>query len=321
MSMERVGLDTVFIGEAYGFDAPTFLGYLAARTSRVSLVTGIVNVFSRTPALLAMTAAGLDAVSGGRAGLGLGASGPQLIEGFHGLPYVQPVARTREIIDICRRAWMGQPLRSEGLIPLPRPDSGARPLRLTPSPARADLPVYVGGLGERSVQLAAELADGWLSYLFVPERASSVWGQALAAGRAERQPSLGPLEIVAGGPAAVTRSEDEAIALRDGVRPQLALFVGGMGSRQDNFDNRLIQRYGFEDEARRVQDLYLDGRRHEAEAALSSELLTATSLIGSPGWLRDRLDVYQEAGVTCLSIEPVGEPIQTVEQFRMIVGD
>ena len=305
---EQDGLDVVWVSEAYGFDAPTVMGYLAARTSRVHIGSAILPIFSRTPALLAQTAAGLDAMSGGRAILGLGASGPQVIEGWHGVAYDRPLARTREVIDICRRVWRRETLTNDGLYRLPRPPGEGtglgKPLKILTHPVRDRIPIHVASLGDRNVRMTAEIADGWLPFLYDPQRAGDVWGAALAAGRAKRSPDLGPLEVVAGGPLAIG---PDVTGRRDLARPLIALYVGGMGAKGRNFYHDLLCRYGYEAEADRIQDLYLAGRKAEAAAAVPAELLERTSLIGPESYVRDRVQEYRDAGVTILNVAPLGE--------------
>jgi F420-dependent oxidoreductase-like protein len=309
---EAAGLDVVWVAEAYGFDAPTLMGYIAARTERVQIGSGILPIYSRTPALLAQTAAGLDAVSGGRAILGLGASGPQVVEGWHAVPYDKPVARTREIIEICRAAWRRERLVHEGLYTIPLPaDRGTglgKPLKLLTHPVRERIPIHVASLGDANVRLTAELADGWLPIFFVPEKAADVWGDALAAGAAKRPAELGPLDVVAGGPLAIG---DDVTGLRDLARPMLALYVGGMGARGRNFYNDLVRRYGYEAEAATIQDLYLAGRKDEAAAAVPADLLEQTSLVGPAGYVRERIEAYRAAGVTTLNVLPIApDPVR-----------
>ena len=316
--LEKAGLDIVWVAEAYGFDAPTVMGYLAATTERVQIGSAILPIYSRTPALLAQTAAGLDDVSGGRAILGLGASGPQVIEGWHGVPYDRPLARTREIIEICRKAWKREVLTHDGIYQLPLPaDQGTglgRPLKMITHPVRADIPVFVASLGPKNVEMTAEVADGWMPLFFVPERAGQVWGSALAAGGARRPADLGPLEVVAGGMVAVG---EDVVGVRDRARPQLALYIGGMGARGRNFYNDLARRYGYEAEAELIQDLYLDGKKDEAAAAVPAELLEKTALVGPEGYVKERIAAMAEAGVTILSITPVGpDPVKLVERLR-----
>ncbi|MCZ7424569.1 LLM class F420-dependent oxidoreductase [Micromonospora sp. WMMA1949] len=305
---EQDGLDVIWVSEAYGFDAPTVMGYLAARTSRAHIGSAILPIFSRTPALLAQTAAGLDAMSGGRAILGLGASGPQVIEGWHGVAYDRPLARTREVIDICRRVWRRETLTNDGLYRLPLPPGEGtglgKPLKILTHPVRDRIPIHVASLGDRNVRMTAEIADGWLPFLYDPARAGDVWGAALAAGRAKRSADLGPLDVVAGGPLAIG---PDVTGLRDLARPLVALYVGGMGAKGRNFYHDLLCRYGYATEADRIQELYLAGRKAEAAAAVPAELLERTSLIGPESYVRDRVQEYRDAGVTILNVAPLGE--------------
>ncbi|HWS33423.1 MAG TPA: LLM class F420-dependent oxidoreductase [Actinoplanes sp.] len=301
---ERAGLDVIWVAEAYGFDAPTVMGYLAAKTERVEIGSAILPIYSRTPALIAQTAAGLDAISGGRAILGLGASGPQVVEGWHGVPYDKPIARTREIIDICRRVWHRDVITQDGLYRLPLPDGQGtglgKPLKILTHPVRPEIPVHVAALGEANVRMTAEIADGWIPFLYVPERAADVWGKALADGYQKR--TRPPLEIVAGGPLAIG---DDVEHLRDLARPMIALYVGGMGAKGRNFYHDVVSRYGFEAEADRIQELYLAGRKQEAAAAVPAELLEQGSLIGPEPYVRDRIAAYRESGVTILNVAPL----------------
>jgi F420-dependent oxidoreductase-like protein len=320
--LEQVGLDVAWIAEAYSFDAPSYMGYLAAKTNRVEIAAGILPLYTRTPSLLAMTAAGIDALSDGRCILGLGASGPQVIEGFHGVRYDKPLARTREIVDICRTVWKREEkLTHPGpLYPLPLPeDQGSglgKPLKLINHPVRSAIPIYIAALGEKNLELTAEIADGWLPLFYLPEKAAEIFEPAIAAGTARRDPSLGPLEICAGGNVAIGELKDVA-HLRDVARPLIALYVGGMGARGRNFYNTLVQRYGFEAEAKVIQDLYLDGKKKEAEAAVPQELLELTSLIGPEGYIKERLAAYKESGVTLLNIAPLGrDQVDIVAKIR-----
>jgi len=324
--LEKAGLDRVWLAEAYSFDAPTLLGYLAAKTETVEIAAGILNIYSRTPGLLAMTAAGLDNVSGGRAVLGLGASGPQVIEGFHGVPYDKPIARTSEIIDIVRMALRREPLQSDGLVKLPlTKEHGAvtglgKPLKLLNRDVRPDIPIFLAALGVKNVELAAEKADGWLPILFVPEKAKGVWGDALAAGNARRDASLQPLQVSAGGMCAIGEGPDTK-ALLDFARPHVALYVGGMGARGKNFYNTLVTNYGFEAEAKKIQDLYLDGKKDEAAAAVPQELLEMVNLVGPASYVEERIAAFREAGVTDLQIVPAAEdPVALVSQMKELIG-
>jgi F420-dependent oxidoreductase-like protein len=318
VSLEKAGLDTVWVAEAYGFDSPSLMGYLAAKTETVEIGSAILPIYSRTPALIAQTAAGLDAVSGGRAILGLGASGPQVIEGWHGVAYDKPLGRTREIIDICRRIWRREVITHEGSYNIPLPAGQGtglgKPLKILTRPVRSEIPIYVASLGDKNVQMTAEIADGWLPTLFIPEKANDVWGASLAAGKAKRDAALGDLEIVAGGMLAIG---DDVENLRDASRPLIALYVGGMGAKGRNFYNDLARRYGYEAEAETIQELYLSGRKEEAAAAVPAEFAELTNLVGPAGYVKERLQAFKEAGVTTLNVTPVGEsPAALVGQIK-----
>ncbi len=314
--MEQAGLDLVWVAEAYGFDSPSLMGYLAALTQKVEIGAAILPIYTRTPTLLAMTAAGIDALSDGRFHLGLGASGPQVIEGFHGVPYANPLGRTREIVEICRDVWKREaPLVHEGrnfTLPLPA-DQGTglgKPLKIIAHPVRSEIPIWIASLGEKNVEMTAEIADGWLPIFFIPERAHHVWGDALAAGGAKRNASLGDLMISAGGLLAIGEGS-EVTALRELQRPAIALYVGGMGARGKNFYNELAIRYGFEKEAATIQDLYLEGKKREAEAAVPDEFLELTTLCGPATYVKERVDAFREAGVTHLQVLPIPQGDQT----------
>ena len=329
VELERVGLDMVWVAEAYGFDGPSLMGYLAALTEQVQIASGILPIYSRTPALIAMTAAGVDALSEGRFNLGLGASGPQVIEGWHGVPYTAPIGRTREIIEICRKIWAREgPVEHHGKwfdLPLP-PDRGTglgKPLKIIAHPYRPDIPVWIASLGERNVAATAEVADGWLPLIFAPELARKVWGEALDAGNAKRDARLDPLMIAAGGLLAIGEGADVE-AVRERARPNLALYIGGMGARGKNFYNDVVRRYGFEREAELIQTLYLDGKKEEAAAAVPDELVRMTTLCGPEGHVAERIAAYAEAGVTHLQVEPVPVGAQRardlIEKVRDLAG-
>ncbi|MEU9456138.1 LLM class F420-dependent oxidoreductase [Streptomyces sp. NPDC048277] len=311
---EAAGVDSVVLPEAYTFDSVSQLGYLAARTDRMRIASGILNAYSRTPALLAMTAAGLDFVSDGRFELGLGASGPQVVEGFHGLPYTAPLARVREVVEICRTVWRREPLRHEGRhfqLPLTAERGGSgpagKPLRLINHPVRPDIPIVLAALGARSVELAAELCEGWQPTLYLPEAAKEVFGPSLEAGRAGRRDGLPPLRIIADVKVLVSEDVAELAAGRQRVREYLALYVGGMGARGRNFYNDLVARYGFEEPAARIEELYRTGRKAEAAAAVPGELLDRVALVGPPGLVAERVAAYRESGVTGLNASPVAD--------------
>jgi F420-dependent oxidoreductase-like protein len=324
--MEAAGLDMAMVAEVYTFDAVSQLGYLAAVTERVELISGILPIYSRTPALTAMTAAGLDFVSGGRFTLGVGASGPQVIEGWHGVSYDAPLQRTREIVEICRQVWRRERLEYHGkkyTIPLP-PEQGTglgKPLKLINTPIRERVPVMLAALGPKNVELAAEIAEAWEPIFFVPEKAASVWGESLAAGKARRDETLGDLQVITGVPVAIG---DDVDSLVDFVRPALALYIGGMGARGKNFYNDLAVRYGYEAEAKTIQDLYLDGKKDEAAAAVPEELARAASLIGPESYVAERISAFAEAGVTTLMLQPLDGSregrLKTVETMRRLAG-
>src|SRR6266702_3575267 len=323
---EKAGLDIVFVPEAYSFDAVSPLGFLAAKTERMQIASGIFQLYSRTPALTAMTAAGLDYVSGGRFMLGLGASGPQVIEGWHGVSYDAPIGRAREVIEICRMVWRRERLSYQGKyyrLPL---EKGAgevggtglgKPLKLINHPVRERIPIALAAIGPKNVALAAELAESWMPIFYLPEKAADVWGGAVAEGTARRDPALGPLDVIASAALAIG---DDVTQLRDHGRPQLALYIGGMGARGRNFYNDLARRLGYEAEAKAIQDAYLDGRKDEAEALVPAELAERTSLIGPESYVAERIAAYREAGVTTLNVTPLAPApearIRLIEQAR-----
>lgn len=328
VELEKAGLDQVWVAEAYSFDAISQIGYLAAKTSRVEIGTGIVNVYSRTAALMAMTAAGCDYVSDGRFILGLGASGPQVIEGFHGVPYEKPMQRIKEYIEICRDVWKREkPLVYEGKavqVPLPAGEGTGlgKPLKIINHPVRPDIPIWWASLKDKSVEATAELADGWLPIMFYPEKYHNVWGDQLKAGLAKRDASLGRLEISAGGMLAIDESltGEAQTKVLDMARPNMALYVGGMGARGKNFYNDICRDYGFEKEAVEIQDLYLDGKKDEAAAKVPGEWLLHSHLVGPRGWVKERIAAYREAGVTMLQVNPVGpDPVRQIEALRELV--
>ncbi|MEN3265704.1 LLM class F420-dependent oxidoreductase [Pseudonocardia sp.] len=319
VAMEQAGLDVVWVAEAYSFDAVSMMGYLAAKTERVQIGSGILPIYSRTPTLTAMTAAGLDALSGGRAILGLGASGPQVIEGFHGVPYDKPVARTREIIEICRKVWRRERLTNEGLYPIPLPEGQGtglgKPLKLINHPQRPDIPIWVASLGDKNVEMTAELADGWLPTVLMPEKLREVFGPALDAGTAKRAPELGPLQITGGGILAL--EEEMFEPARQLARSMHALYIGGMGARDRNFYNTVFRRQGYADEAKLVQDLYLDGKKEEAAAALPDDFIEKVTLVGTPSHVQERIAALRAAGVTHLHVSPVGtDPLKLLAQVK-----
>ncbi|MGW0590084.1 LLM class F420-dependent oxidoreductase [Streptosporangium sp. NPDC002607] len=323
---EKAGLDSVFVGELYGFDAVSQMGYIAAMTTRVRIASGVLPIYSRTPALLAMTAAGLDHVSDGRFTLGLGTSGPQVIEGFHGVPYTDPLGRTREVVEICRKVWKREPVIHDGrhyTLPLPEGQGTGlgKPLKLINHPVRERIPILIAAIGPKNVELTAEIAEGWLPVFYLPEKAADVWGGALAAGTAKRDPALGELDVVA--QASLAIGDDVADALDLG-RPMTALYIGGMGAKSRNYYNDLTRRYGYEKEAEQIQELYLSGKKDEAAALVPRELLENMSLIGSEGFVRDRLAAMKASGVTTVTVNPLGrtheERVRLIERVRELAS-
>ena len=307
VEMEKVGADIVLVPEAYSYDAVSQLGYLAAKTTTIEIGSGILPIYTRTPSLLAMTAAGMDYVSDGRFLLGLGASGPQVVEGFHGVGFDSPLGRTREIIEICRQVWRRERLQHVGRhyqIPLPR-DRGTglgKPLQIINHPVRERIPISIAALGPQNVELAAEIADGWQPVFFYPEKAKSVWGDALGAGFAKRDAALGGLDIIVGTPLAIGDDVEDRVAR---AKPPLALYIGGMGAKGRNFYHALATRYGFGEAADRIQELYLAGRKQEAIAVVPDDLVRHVSLIGSTGFVQERMAAFAEAGVTTLLVSPL----------------
>lgn len=325
---ERNGLDLVAVAEAYSFDAVSQLGYIAAKTQRLDLMSGILQIYTRTPSLTAMTAAGLDYVSNGRFTLGLGASGPQVIEGFHGVTYDAPLTRTREIIEICRQVWRREAVQFEGRhysIPLSVDRGGSglgRPLKLVNHPVRPDIPISVAALGPKNVSLVAELADGWQPLFFHPAKAHLAWGEALEEGFSKRSADLGALDIQLQVGFHLGEVPPEALAA---VRKQLALYIGGMGARQKNFYNQLACRYGYETEAKEIQSLYLSGRKEEAARAVPDDLIEAVSLIGDHESIRRQISEFESAGVRTLLLNPLAtaphERVRQVGELSALAGD
>ncbi len=320
---ERAGVDLVAVAEAYSFDAVSRLGYLAAVTERVTLAATILNVFSRSAATLGMTAAGLDDVSGGRFELGLGASGPQVVEGFHGVPFEAPLARVRETVEACRLLWRREPVVVQGrAVQVPLPDGVGtglgKPLRLVNRPRRERVPVSIASLTPRAVAQTAQIAEGWLPAFFLPERAEAAWGEALATGLARRDPSLGDLDVHVIAPLLVGEGPAVEIATEAHVG-RVALYVGGMGARTANFYADLASRYGFADAVGQVQERFLAGDRAGAAAALPPELVSGTALIGDARHVRGRLRALAAAGVTTLTVQVLAQGAEArVEQLEAV---
>ncbi|WP_419863829.1 LLM class F420-dependent oxidoreductase [Candidatus Poriferisodalis sp.] len=319
--LEAAGVDMIWGGEIYGFDLVSTLAYVAAKTERIQLMTGILPIYSRSPAIIAQTAMTIDTLSEGRFILGLGTSGPQVIEGWHGVPFSKPMGRTRDVIEICRKVWSGDKVVHEGsAVSLPY-DGGTglgKPLKLMAKPFRRDIPIAVASIGPRNVEMTAELAEVWQPIHFLPEMFNDVWGESLAAGSAKRSDELADLQIVAGGTVALG---DGAMvdSVRKGVRDNVGFYVGGMGARDKNFYNDLFKRYGYVDEAEKIQDLFLTGKRDEAFAAVPDDYVDRASLTGDPERVKERVEVYRSVGVSYLdiTIPPETEnPLEVISQVK-----
>ena len=296
---DRLGFSSAWAAEAYGSDAATVLSWVAAQTERIDIGSAVFQIPARTPAMTAMTAATLDSLSGGRFRLGLGVSGPQVSEGWHGVRFDKPLARTREYVEIVRMALARETVRHDGTFwTLPLPDGPGKALRLTVHPARDEIPVYLASIGPKNLELTGEIADGWLAIFFAPEHAAEQLGH-VATGRARVGKDLAGFDVVPTVPV-VVGADVEACA--EPLRHYAALYVGGMGSREQNFYNRLAVRMGYEEAAAKVQDLYLSRQHRDAAEAVPFEFIDRTSLIGPRERIRDRLAAYAEAGVTTLSV-------------------
>jgi F420-dependent oxidoreductase-like protein len=291
---ERVGYDSIWAAEAYGSDAVSVLGWLAGATTKINIGSAILQIPGRSPALTAMTAATLDQISGGRMRLGLGSSGPVVSEGWHGVRFAQQLQRTREYVAIVRKALAREHLAFDGeQFQLPLPDGLGKPIKLTIGPVQEPIPIYLAALGPKNVQLAGEIADGWIPMFLAPEHMDNFLPD-LEQGAARAGRTLDRFDIA---PSVNVYVTDDIDAGRDAMRSFIALYVGGMGARGKNFYTTLIAGYGFEEAVRRVQDLYLDGKKREAEAALPVELIDAVSLVGPADAVRERLQIYRDAGV------------------------
>ncbi len=313
---ERLGFDSAWAAEAYGSDAATVLAWLASQTSTIRLGAAIFQIPARSAAMTAMTAATLDHLSGGRFMLGLGTSGPQVSEGWHGVRFARQLARTREYVDVVRMALRRERLVYDGAtVQLPLPDGPGKALKLMIGPVQDEIPIYVAAIGPRNTALAAEIADGWLPILVSPEHMAE-FGSALEVGWARAGRTGEGFDIA---PTVTVRVDEDLDAARDLMRPYIALYVGGMGSREKNFYNALVTSYGFGDAARRVQDLYLDGKKQEAAAALPDELIDAVTLVGPPDRIRDRLAGYRSGGVGTLILSPMAWTLEDrVGQLRSL---
>jgi F420-dependent oxidoreductase-like protein len=299
---ERLGYDSVWTAEAYGSDSATILAWLAGQTSTIRLGSGIFQMPGRSPAMTAMTAATIDQLSDGRMILGIGSSGPQVAEGWHGQRFARQLQRTREYVAVVRMALARERVEFHGeTLDLPLPDGQGRALKLTIPPIQDRIPVYLAAIGPKNTALAGEIADGWIPTLFSPEHVSEL-RPFLEEGAARSGRSLDGFDIA---PTVNVFITDDLEGARNAMRPFVALYVGGMGSRQKNFYNNLVQRYGFADEAKTIQDLYLEGKREEAMAAIPDKLIDTVSLCGPKDVVKERLAVYRDAGVGTLGITPI----------------
>jgi F420-dependent oxidoreductase-like protein len=294
---EALGYDSAWAAEAWGTDAVSVLAWLGASTTRIKIGSAIMQMPGRTPANTAMTAATLDLMSGGRFILGLGTSGPQVVEGWHGQPWGKPLVRTREYVEIVRAALRREAVEHRGehyRIPYDGPGATGlgKPLKLMLRPLRADIPIYLAAIGPKNVALATEIADGWLPLFVDPERFAAAFGESIAGAPAGFEIAA-TVSVLVG---------DDVQALRDALKPHVALYVGGMGAKGKNFYNSLVSRYGWEAEAARIQELYLGGRQREAIAAVPDELVDAVSLVGPKERIRDRLEAWRETPVTTLVV-------------------
>jgi F420-dependent oxidoreductase-like protein len=311
--VDKLGYDSLWAAEAYGSDAATVLGWLAGNTTKIRLASGIFQMPARTPAMTAMTAATLDNISMGRFVLGLGISGPQVVEGWHGQPFDRLLKRTREYVEIVRKALARETLTYDGEIyQLPRPGGPGKPLKLIIAPVQERIPIYLAAIGPKNTALAFEIADGWLPTIFSPDHLD-VFKDAMEEGAARAGRSTADVDIA---PMTSVAIYDDVEQARDFMRPYLALYIGGMGSREKNFYNQLVTRYGYGDAAREIQDLYLSGKQTEAMAKIPPELIDKVSLCGPKEAVRERVAVYREAGVGTLLASPVAATHE--ERLRML---
>jgi F420-dependent oxidoreductase-like protein len=313
---ERLGYDSVWAAEAYGSDTATVLGWLAGQTSTIRLGSGIFQMPGRSAAMTAMTAATIDQLSNGRMILGIGSSGPQVAEGWHGQRFGKQLQRTREYVAVMRMALARERVEFAGeTLTLPLPDGPGKALKLTIGTVQEQIPIYLAAIGPKNTALAGEIADGWIPTLFSPEHVSEL-RPLLEEGAARSGKSLEHFDMA---PTVQVFVTDDLQAARDGMRPFIARYVGGMGSRKQNFYNQLVCRYGFEAEAAVIQDLYLEGKREEAMAAIPDALIDSVSLCGPPDVVRERLEIYRDAGVGTLGVTPIAFTAgERLEQLRLV---
>lgn len=313
---EELGYDSIWTAEAYGSDAATVLAWLAAGTERIKLGAGILQIPARSAAMTAMTAATIDNISGGRMILGLGTSGPQVSEGFHGVRFGKQLQRTREYVEVVRMALAHQVIQYHGeTIELPLPDGPGKALKLSIRPVQQRIPIYLAALGPKNVALAGEIADGWLPIFFSPEHTAELRAPLLE-GATRSGRSLEDFKI---SPSVNVMISDDLESARNAMRPMLALYVGGMGSREQNFYNRLVASYGFEAQAKEVQDHYLAGRRSEAMMALPDELIDLVTIVGPKDQAREKIKAFQHAGVDTLIVSGMAiDNPSRIEQLRLV---
>jgi len=314
---DRLGFAVVWAAEAWGSDVVSVLSWIAAKTERIDVGSAVMQIPARTPAMTAMTAATLDTLSGGRFRLGLGVSGPQVSEGWHGVRFDAPLDRTREYVEIVRKAMRREPLQYAGThYTLPLPDGPGKALKLIVHPVRERVPIYLAAVGPRNLELAGEIADGLLPLFVAPERAGD-YLDPVRAGRAKAGLGMDGFDVAPMVPLSVGDDLEECAAP---IRSYAALYVGGMGSRKQNFYNNIARRMGYEAAARQVQDLYLDRKHREAAAAVPFEFVDRTSLLGPPERIADRLQAYAEAGMTTLTVTVHGEdPQRRVGALQVLV--
>ena len=318
---ESAGYDSVWAAEAYGSDAATVLAWLAANTEKIRIGSAIFQMPGRSPAMTAMTAATLDNLSDGRVILGIGSSGPQVAEGWHGQRFAKQLARTREYVEILRKALARERLEYQGeAYVLPLPDGPGKALKLMIPPVQERIPIYIAAIGPKNTQLTGEIADGWMPTFFSPEHVDD-FRKLLEEGAARAGNGKKIDESFDIAPNVSLCIDDDIDKARDVMRPLLALYVGGMGSREKNFYNALVQRYGFEDAAKEVQDLYLSGKKDEAAAALPAELIDKTSLVGPVDRVKERLELYREAGVGTLITTPIAPDMEGRRKMLHALAD
>jgi F420-dependent oxidoreductase-like protein len=313
---ERIGYDSVWAAEAYGSDAATVLAWLAAGTSKIKLGSAIFQMPGRTPAMTAMTAATIDELSGGRMILGIGSSGPQVAEGWHGQRFGHQLQRTREYVAVVRKALARERLEFKGeTLELPLPDGPGKALKLMISPVQERIPIYLAAIGPKNTALAGEIADGWIPTFFSPEHVAD-FRELLEEGAARSGRSLEGFEMA---PTVQSYVSDDREMARNLMRPGLALYIGGMGSRKQNFYNNLVKRYGFEEAAEEVQNLYLDGKKAEAGEAIPAELIDQIALCGPKDFVRERIAAFRDAGVGTLMVSPMAFTTEDrIEQLRAV---